>query len=628
MKIPLLLFLFVGLVVCVRNASVFTVYRAATTTSTWYTHLVNANAADRAGALSYLHTEVIPFNNRPPVCTRRWNYDIIAIYEVTVLNPSKFVGGSGPTIGIGFSAMDQGACTVPGCQERYEEEGFFVGGQTQKGNCRAAYGDIPGSAYWYSFPAEGQCAFPDGSNRCTYTARYVGKIKIDDLINSKGKQIDPNFNDWCLANGWEFQTSSTDCSGSCNVQWAIDFWKAPCDQVVCQKRVDMLRDATSKTSSLINRSIANGCDGSTLKTFKFNGQCVRNCPSDTYLDWDYNCVPCNYTLHCSTCNWATAPPSETSGQGGTRCLSCAAEYPVLTMDGQCISSCPAGQYFAQDVKQCMPCSPECSECSDNLVCTRCLPNQWLMDGSCLSACPPGFFGDDNASCLLCDACGVNGTCNSATECTSCGTDYHITPAGKCVSDCPERMFLENHECKSCHPTCVHCSGTSEMNCTKCDNATMALEAGRCVANCSTNSFKNLQARCTLCESVISGCSRCIIKSSSAPTCLACGAELALRYLHDGLCKIGCPAGFFAESESLNSTFVCVIAKPTNAPTSVAPTSTLAINTETSSSDEATPAIIGSVIAVLLVIGIVVWRVRVYRQNKLLLAPQELYEPLN
>jgi len=316
-----------------RNASVFTVYRSTTTTSEWNTHLGNANAADRGGALSYLHTEVLPFSIGRPTCTRRWKYDMIAIFEVTVMNPPNYPGGNGPNIGIGFNAMDGGKCTVPKCQEQYEKDGFSVGGQTQKGNCRAAYGDIAGSAYWYSFPEEGQCAQPDGSKRCTYIARYVGKLKIDDLVNTPNKQIVPNYRDWCMAGGVEFKAEDTACPGCCKVQSSLDFWKAPCDSAMCQKRVDWL-----SKSVFIDHSLPNGCDGSTPNTFKSNGQCVRNCPAKTFLDWDYNCVACDPILHCTSCNWATAPPSVSSGSGGTRCLSCDADYPVLTADGRCLKA--------------------------------------------------------------------------------------------------------------------------------------------------------------------------------------------------------------------------------------------------------------------------------------------------
>jgi len=285
-----------------------------------------------------LHTEVLPFSNKAPTCTRRWQYDTIAIFQVVVMNPPSFGGGNGPNIGLGFSAMDSGKCTVPNCQQNFLNQGFFVGGQTQKGNCRAAYGDMAGSAFWYSFPAEGQCARPDGSKRCTYTARYVGKVKIDDLVNSKKKQIVPNYRDWCMAGGVEFKAESTGCPGSCRVQNSLEFWKSPCDPAVCQDRANLLTNAGK--NGLINYTVPNGCDGSTLKTFKYNGQCVRDCPDNTYVDWNYNCVACDPNLHCATCNWATQPPSATSGQGGTRCLTCEAGYPVLGADGRCAKASP------------------------------------------------------------------------------------------------------------------------------------------------------------------------------------------------------------------------------------------------------------------------------------------------
>lgn len=636
-----------------RDPSVFTVYRSATTDTSWYTHLLNANAADKAGALSYLHTEVIPFNNRPPVCTRRWNYDIIAIYEVTVFNPSKFGGGNGPNIGIGFSAMDQGACTVPNCQQQFEDIGYFVGGQTQKGNCRAAYGDLNGSAYWYSFPAEGQCARPDGSKRCTYTARYVGKLKIDDLINSKGRQIEPNFKDWCMAMGWEFQNAGKDCTGSCKVQWAIDFWKAPCDPVVCQKRVDMLKDAVK--SSLVNRTIPNGCDGATLKTFKYNSQCVRDCPSDTYLDWNYNCVPCNSSLHCASCNWATAPPSESYGQGGTKCLSCQPDFPVLTPEGLCLSSCPSGQYFAQDVKQCKPCSQSCTECSDSSTCIACPSTQWLLDGQCLGQCPPHFYGDNSNNqsvCLSCEsACGVGGNCTSASVCTACGESLLLTPDSKCVSTCPNNTFLSNStaSCMSCHSTCLHCSGSGEADCTECVDPAFAFDGGRCVSSCSPQSFKNRQGRCALCSSVIPGCSKCSIVITNthnattntsapptplppvAPTCFSCGSEPGLQYLHAGLCKTGCPPGF-KPVPALPNTFDCVVAPPTLSPTKAPSKPDLDSLTgdANSSTDPVTIPVVISVVVVVVVValaGIIFWRSRVIRRKKQNSVAQELYTQL-
>mmetsp|Transcript_3181 Transcript_3181/g.6009 ORF Transcript_3181/g.6009 Transcript_3181/m.6009 type:complete len:522 (-) Transcript_3181:222-1787(-) len=433
------------------------VLRTVTTDNEWFTHLGNSNGANDFGVLAYLHTKIIPFPEPSPTCTRKNDYNSIAKYEVIVFNPQKTpFAESGASMSTGYNEYTAGKCTNQSqCDENYKAFGHFVGGTT------VTQDFLPGQGYdaqarWYSFPQEGFCgrAGPNGTPNCTWTARFLGMLKLDDLVNSydpEHKVIDPDFHSFCTSNHTEEKLDQTDKKLCTTVASdTVPFWRDPCNAIACSNRAIRIRD-----DSLWNYTLPNGCSGKgePRNTYKFKDECVRTCPSNYFLNWQYECLPCPAELNCETCNWASGPPSQLpphSGDGGTRCISCAeglyfngpncvthcdddqwankmvcercdakcatctgpgpfacqicnrtSQFPYLDMNNHtCLHSCGEGRY-SDNSSVCQTCKPSCATCRDGdgscLSCTG--PKKFMYKGSCLNACPDGFPPDKTNECL-------------------------------------------------------------------------------------------------------------------------------------------------------------------------------------------------------------------------------------
>jgi len=149
----------------------------------WATRLLNANAASLGGVLGYLHTEVVPDDMREQSdkenCLRKWDYDSIMVFNVTIKTPTAFQTTYNNMLGP-FVAYDSGRCSAGVTQCDYENVhgAFGPGRQDQSGNTRHKYSN----AWWYSFPQCGFCEWPTGEPDCTYTYNVVGRYNIDDLV--------------------------------------------------------------------------------------------------------------------------------------------------------------------------------------------------------------------------------------------------------------------------------------------------------------------------------------------------------------------------------------------------------------------------------------------------------------
>lgn len=220
------------------------------------------NFANAAGVLRYIHNEVVGRNvaaeARPPHCNRKNSIDTIYRYKVTMRStaPTQRVFGSF----LPYVAMDDGQCTVPGCDalwwkpygyvpgcqsqdERafhypdavwYSFPGRCPGRKTATGNCE---GDVeaadPGGACRPMLDEDGEAVVPDGSWNCTYTYEPQGSVSIDELVGIRKKY--GSYKKFCMAGGVEFNGPEDDEEGL-----TMDFWRGYKDLERNSERVGAL----------------------------------------------------------------------------------------------------------------------------------------------------------------------------------------------------------------------------------------------------------------------------------------------------------------------------------------------------------------------------------------------------
>ena len=159
----------------------------------------------------------------------------------------------------------------------------------------------------------------------------------------------------------------------------------------------------------------------------------------------------------------------------------------------------------------------------------CISGAILFNGQCRTSCPEGYFaslqGNNAYQCLACDS--KCQSCNGSSEydCTSCQETYYFLD-GMCLSECPEGMFpnSEENRCQKCPIGCTSC--TSLTKCSTCD-ATYTLSS---TFQCNPS----VPVDCNL-----TSCSVC--SSSNNSQCIQC---ISGYYLHNHLCLVSCPQGYF------------------------------------------------------------------------------------
>jgi len=202
----------------------------------------NQNMASLAGAMFYLHNEIVWH------VPRRFNKTRIQKFRIRMKAPQPLYE-KGMTFGTRV-AFDRGMCTGPfECEKWWERYGYYVG-------CNDV-GSFPTSqwedtckytnAVWYSLP--GQCPSreirdktwtcrgtepggvcppgvePSGSGNCTYSHELVGEISLNELSGIQG-----DYGEFIRLGGREYN------------QWSdrgvmTDFWDWKYSQYHCDQRV-------------------------------------------------------------------------------------------------------------------------------------------------------------------------------------------------------------------------------------------------------------------------------------------------------------------------------------------------------------------------------------------------------
>mmetsp|Transcript_78714 Transcript_78714/g.163714 ORF Transcript_78714/g.163714 Transcript_78714/m.163714 type:complete len:561 (-) Transcript_78714:516-2198(-) len=203
----------------------------------------NQNMANLAGALWYLHNEIV--NNKG---SRRFDKTRIQRFRVKTKSTQPLIE-LGLNFGVRF-AFDKGRCTGPyDCQAQWDKFGYFVGcnvvdewptGQWQ-GKVHypnAVWWSLPGTCTSQLFDHHtqtcaqkqpgGACNDPTGSGTCTYSYESAGEISIDEL-----EGID-SFESFARNGGWEYNNKTDE-----GVH--MTFWNNKYDDAACQWRLDHAR---------------------------------------------------------------------------------------------------------------------------------------------------------------------------------------------------------------------------------------------------------------------------------------------------------------------------------------------------------------------------------------------------
>lgn len=217
----------------------------------------NQNMANLAGAMWYLHNEIV--NNR---WQRRYRKTRIQRFKITTQATQPLID-DGMNFGVRF-AFDWGECTGPwNCTDAFRKYGYFVGCNkaeefpTQQWKGKIFYQN----ASWYSLPGpcsskpfwehEGECMLEDpggacdkvnGMGNCTYSYEKAGEISIDELEGIS------SFEAFAAAGGWEYN-NQTDKGVH------MDFWDDKYNASACDQRIahasDLFRQKYAEQAELL-----------------------------------------------------------------------------------------------------------------------------------------------------------------------------------------------------------------------------------------------------------------------------------------------------------------------------------------------------------------------------------------
>jgi len=210
----------------------------------------NQNMANLAGALWYLHNEIVWH------IPRRFGKTRIQRFKVQTRAPQPLYD-RGMNFGVRV-AFDRGQCTGPfNCTEDWEHYGFNVGCNNVGSFPTAQWADQVHykGAVWYSLPGEcpdnrynnmnaecmerapgGACppgVTPTGQGNCTYSYEEAGEISIDELEG--------------ISNYWPFiHRGGREYIQERDMGWMNTFWNWKSQDYFCQQRVQKASDLFAK----------------------------------------------------------------------------------------------------------------------------------------------------------------------------------------------------------------------------------------------------------------------------------------------------------------------------------------------------------------------------------------------
>jgi proprotein convertase subtilisin/kexin type 5 len=272
-------------------------------------------------------------------------------------------------------------------------------------------------------------------------------------------------------------------------------------------------------------SIASNCSSCKSGFFlRQDSLCYAGCSPRFYPDsatltcqaCPYDCLACNGTGHCLSCD----PTND--------------HRSLNSSTGRCVASTG---FFDNGTTVALSCPSSCASCQNLTFCQNCLSGSYLRaDHLCHADCSPRFVG--NSSSLTCDLCPFDCyTCDQTGVCLSCNatTDFRQLSviSGRCN---PIAGYYESSMRVSarCPAMCSACS--SSTNCGSCSMGYYLRSSNMCYAFCLSRTFGDIQNR--ICQNCPSGCQECL----SLQVCTVCDSGLFLRA--DQLCHSDCPPRFY------------------------------------------------------------------------------------
>lgn len=241
--------------------------------------------------------------------------------------------------------------------------------------------------------------------------------------------------------------------------------------------------------------------------YSYENNYCENCPQGTWSmgGTSSECSPCGE--NCYTCN------------GITTCGQCYYPYQPDPETGQCIPTCPAGQYFITNpLPMCFTCpngeynslphATSCSVCpagkytNNDFIqssCMNCPAGQYASSpGSAYcQTCYNGYVSSDGSTCEACPLGCVS--CGGEEECLSCDYGYGLYTVNG-VSICQACPINTYNSIYGATGSCLSCGG-----CATCDPVSAACQS------CPTNTqfLDYTTGTCRPCDLYDTGCVTCI-----------------------------------------------------------------------------------------------------------------------
>lgn len=252
------------------------------------------------------------------------------------------------------------------------------------------------------------------------------------------------------------------------------------------------------------------------------------------------------------CELCSSTCYQCSGLTTSQCQSCFTNAVLVGGIGPSSCTCDARYYPLPNVNNCMPCSPLCENCVDNLSthCTTCNSNaslQGTAPNSC--KCNNGYFPDPDpqkctscyTSCLTCESAG-------SSNCLSCypNAELRTTPPGSCF--CKQSFMPSPSEANCvtlnfCHAHCATCATPYQDGCLSCKGHAVLQGNGPARCSCFVGFYGSPDA-CLLCDPA---CASCI--ASGPLACTGCKQKASLAGGSPAVCL--CNQGAYPSPDASN-----------------------------------------------------------------------------
>jgi hypothetical protein len=317
----------------------------------------------------------------------------------------------------------------------------------------------------------------------------------------------------------------------------------------------------------------NQCSKCYANYFLYNNECRSTCPEGTFATEKMTCEPCpmsscskcdggktcssciaNYVLENNKCKLPPCSDGWVLKQNSNECVQCLVDnckscpntnlgkcdncVPnyYLIGDNKCDKNCILGTYLNVKNNRCENCFANCLTCKDNLSCSQCDTNYYLLNNTCVKDCPSGYSKVSGK----CEPCQVKDCdiCPNNSDCQKCKVPL-VLQNGVCQNDCAKGYFSNGGVCKQCTLFCDECD--NELNCKVCQKGKILSVDNKCLDDCPSGSV-NVNGKCVLCKSDLN-CDKC--SPTDQTQCISCKGSQVLK---SNTCVDNCGDSFYVSSK--------------------------------------------------------------------------------